>query len=348
MRGVAGKCVALVRTALVAGFVLAALSGAAAANCTSPPPSSAPFLGPCVDSFSPLGGATNAGVTINGSRFKQFTVGGLQTFDVTVTSVKIAGVEANTFSVVSDTQISAIAGDPGATPLPFSGPIEVTTTVTSASTPFFDCGNPGECGPFTAQSAGNFTYETVMVLTASPAVVSGTSYSQDSVVSGGTGPYTFTKANGSLPPGTSLNTFPTNATVSGTLTSFGSYSYTIKVTDVYGQTASALVFGSTAPPTITSVTPATGPEAGGQSVVIKGSNLAGATSVTVGGKSVPFSVLSGAGCGNCALGSQISINTPSQASPGGGGAVSIVVTTPISPPRVGYLHLLAVSESYVD
>ena len=112
-----------------------------------------------------------------------------------------------------------------------------------------------------------------MVLTASPAVVSGTSYSQDSVVSGGTAPYTFTKANGSLPPGTSLNTFPTNATVSGTLTSFGSYSYTIKVTDVYGQTASALVFGSTAPPTITSVTPATGPEAGGQSVVIKGSNL---------------------------------------------------------------------------
>ena len=47
---------------------------------------------------------------------------------------------------------------------------------------------------------------------------------------------------------------------------------------------------------------------------------------------MPFSVLSGAGCGNCALGSQISINTPAAAAPilvptG----VPIVVTTPISP-----------------
>jgi hypothetical protein len=92
-------------------------------------------------------------VTINGSRFKQFTVGFLQTFDVTVTSVKIAGVEANSFSVVSDTQISAIAADPGATPLPpLSGPIEVTTTVTSGSTTFFDCGNPGEMRSFHERS----------------------------------------------------------------------------------------------------------------------------------------------------------------------------------------------------
>jgi hypothetical protein len=189
VRGVVGKCVALVRTALVAGFVLAGLSGTAAANCVFLPATTTSDIDTCVSvsSFNPLGGATNAGVTISGSNFKQFSTFS-QTFDVTVTSVKIAGVEANSFSVVSDTQISAIAGDPGATPLPFSGPIEVSTTVTSGSTVVFDCGNPGVCGPFTAQSAGNFTYETVMVLTASPAVVSGTSYSQDSVVSGGTAP----------------------------------------------------------------------------------------------------------------------------------------------------------------
>jgi hypothetical protein len=114
-----------------------------------------------VDSFSPTGGAVNTGVTINGSHFKSITVI-LQTFDVTVSSVKIAGIPVNNFTVVSDSQIVAMAGDPGATPLPFSGLVEVTTTVTSATNAVFDCANPGVCGPFTAQSAGSFTYESVM------------------------------------------------------------------------------------------------------------------------------------------------------------------------------------------
>ena len=109
MRGVAAKCVALVRTALVAGFVLAALSGAAAANCVFFPATTTSDIDTCVSvgSFNPLGGATNAGVTINGSRFKQFTVLGLQTFDVTVTSVKIALVSRSTASASLATPRSA-------------------------------------------------------------------------------------------------------------------------------------------------------------------------------------------------------------------------------------------------
>jgi hypothetical protein len=242
LRSAFAKCVASIRTAMLAGFVLAGLSGTAAATCSFTPASPSD-IDTCVSvsSFSPIGGAVNTGVTILGFRFKQFSTA-FQTFDVTVTSVKIAGVEANSFSVVSDNQIVAIAGDPGGS-LPPPGVVEVTATYTSTTRTII-CTSP--CGPFTAQSAGTFTYETVMKLAPSAAIVSGNSYSQDNIVSGGTGPYTFTKVNGSLPPGTSLSpngvpTPGTTATVSGTLTSSGAYSYTIKVTDFYGQETSALV-----------------------------------------------------------------------------------------------------------
>lgn len=65
--------------------------------------------------------------------------------------------------------------------------------------------------------------------TASATTQVGQSYSQTNVAGGGTTPYTYSLASGTLPAGTTLNT--STGTVSGTPTTNGPFSYTIKVTD---------------------------------------------------------------------------------------------------------------------
>ncbi len=57
----------------------------------------------------------------------------------------------------------------------------------------------------------------------------GVAYSASIGVSGGTAPYTFTLASGSLPAGLTLN--PTTGVISGTPTTAGPFSFTVKVTD---------------------------------------------------------------------------------------------------------------------
>lgn len=63
----------------------------------------------------------------------------------------------------------------------------------------------------------------------------GSSYSQTITASGGTAPYTFTIASGSLPPGLTLGL--NNGLVSGTTTQAGAVSFTLLVTDFYGCSA---------------------------------------------------------------------------------------------------------------
>ncbi|MBE2286008.1 MAG: putative Ig domain-containing protein, partial [Prosthecobacter sp.] len=58
----------------------------------------------------------------------------------------------------------------------------------------------------------------------------GTSYTHNFTASGGTAPYTFTLISGSLPPGLSL---ASNGTVSGSPTTLGSYTVTIRASDQY-------------------------------------------------------------------------------------------------------------------
>jgi hypothetical protein len=71
-----------------------------------------------------------------------------------------------------------------------------------------------------------------------------------------------------------------------------------------------------APPTVTSVTPTSGPAAGGNTVTITGTNLTGATSVNFGGvAAASFTVVSA---------TSITAVVPG----GGSGAVSVIVTTP--------------------
>lgn len=64
----------------------------------------------------------------------------------------------------------------------------------------------------------------------------GNSYSETISAQGGTAPYTFSVTSGALPTGTTLA--PSTGIISGTLTATGTFSFTITVTDVNGNTGS--------------------------------------------------------------------------------------------------------------
>ena len=75
----------------------------------------------------------------------------------------------------------------------------------------------------------------------------GVAYSATCTASGGTSPYTWSINPGTLPAGVNLNsTTGTSVTVSGSPTSSGSYSYTVKVTDSASQTATQPYSGTIA------------------------------------------------------------------------------------------------------
>ena len=118
-----------------------------------------------------------------------------------------------------------------------------------------------------------------------------------------------------LPLGTdSLTAVFTPSTGSTYLTSTGTLSYSI-----------------TSPPAISSVTPSSGPTAGGNSVVIGGTDLTGATSVTIGGTNAPITA-------NTAT--SITVTAPS----GTAGPADVVVDFPSSSPVTdtgGYTYVVA-------
>ena len=72
---------------------------------------------------------------------------------------------------------------------------------------------------------------------ASSAAQVGSTYSSALNASGGTSPYTFSIATGSLPPGLTLNA--STGAITGTPTTAGSYNYTAEVTDKSGATATS-------------------------------------------------------------------------------------------------------------
>ena len=67
-----------------------------------------------------------------------------------------------------------------------------------------------------------------------PAGELGVPYSDQLTFTGGTGPYVWSISSGSLPPGLSLNT--STGLLSGTPTTAGTYSYTVRITDANNQT----------------------------------------------------------------------------------------------------------------
>jgi hypothetical protein len=113
-------------------------------------------------------------------------------------------------------------------------------------------------------SSVNFTTTACKITISTPAISltcaasaasEGVAYSSTVGATGGTAPYTFSVASGSLPQGLTLN--PSTGAITGTPTTAGTYSYTVKVTDSKGNTAASASCGITvtAPPTLTIACP---------------------------------------------------------------------------------------------
>jgi hypothetical protein len=108
-----------------------------------------------------------------------------------------------------------------------TGTFPITIGVTDATTP-------------TPQNAtAQISFAVIQALTAVTQTfraTTGVTFSQSLVATGGTSPYTWAIASGSLPPGL----FLTGQTISGTPTAAGQYSLVLNVADATGLTASAL------------------------------------------------------------------------------------------------------------
>jgi hypothetical protein len=121
---------------------------------------------------------------------------------------------------------------------------------------------------------------------APPAGAVGVAYSAQLGTAGGTAPYTYSSPSG-LPNGVSLNSA---GLLSGTPTANGTYTITYSVKDSTTSSAGgsytqpqSVTFVVSSVPTVSAVSPTTGPVTGGTSVTITGTNLSGATGVSFGG-----------------------------------------------------------------
>ena len=210
-------------------------------------------------------------------------------------------------------------------------------TATASGTSITYTPTAGYAGPdsfaYTATNgAGTSSPATVSITVSSPAITyapgnppagtQGVAYSQSIAgASGGTGPYTYTLFSGTLPGSIILNP---NGTLSGTATAAGTFP--IKVVAKDSSSGPAAPFASApadiiltinaAPPTLASVAPANGPDAGGTSVTLTGSGFTGTTAVTFGGTAATsFTVNSN---------TSITATTPAHAA----GTVAVAITAP--------------------
>ena len=132
-----------------------------------------------------------------------------------------------------------------------AGVFNYTVTVTDSD---------GTAYTATAQSTGTIATAVTLTATASPATEVGRPYSQTNVAAGGIAPYTYSVSAGTLPLGTSLNT--STGTVSGTTSTAGAFSYTIKVADSDGASTTAATSGTIASTVALTATASTNTEVG--------------------------------------------------------------------------------------
>ncbi len=144
-----------------------------------------------------------------------------------------------------DTSTGTVSGTPTA-----AGPFNYTIKITDAAAAFAQASSSGTIAPGPL----------AITPTASTITQVGQSYSQTNVASGGTGPYVYSLTSGSLPAGTSLDT--SNGTVSGTPTTQGFFSYTIRVTDGASAFAQASSSGTIAPALTLTSTPSANAQVG--------------------------------------------------------------------------------------
>ncbi|MFK4184523.1 beta strand repeat-containing protein [Streptomyces sparsogenes] len=249
---------------------------AADAKTTARTDAQAAAAAPVVSSVSPSSGPAGTAVVITGSGFTG------------ATQVRF-GTALSSFTVVSGTQINATVPTG-------SGTVQITVTTPNG----------------TSTQNVTFTYATVTAPTlTSLNPTSGPTSGGNAVVITGTG---FTGATQVLFGTTPAPSFTVNSPTQITATApAGSGSVPVKVTTP-GGSSNTLTYTYVSGPAITSLSPSSGPQAGGNTVVITGTNLSTTTSVHFGTTAVAFNVLSN---------TQVSV-----AAPPGTGAVNVNVTTP--------------------
>ncbi|MGK5013095.1 putative Ig domain-containing protein [Janthinobacterium sp. MDB2-8] len=192
--------------------------------------------------------------------------GGVAPYTYTLSSVLPAGMSLSSAGLIS--------GTPTATGVfVFGAQITDSTTPTALTT--------------TKNYSFTVAAPVLAITPASPAAGAvSQAYSQQFSTSGGTSAYTYVVESGSLPTGLNLSA---SGLLSGTPTGTGTFNFVLKSTDStggggpYAKTISiSLTINALPVPTVSSISPTTGPTTGGTSVIITGTNLTGATAVRFG------------------------------------------------------------------
>ncbi|MGD0732169.1 MAG: glycoside hydrolase domain-containing protein [Terracidiphilus sp.] len=267
----------------------------------------APATTPSVTSLSPTSGLNSGGtsVTITGTDFTG------------ATAVEFGGVPATSFTINSSTKITAIAP---------AGNGIVTVQV-------FGPGGVSESNP-------NDLFTNV-----SPVTVTGLSPSQGVQVGGNsvsiTGTYFSTGATVMFGDSPATNVVVNSATSITATAPAGNGEVNVTVTTSQGTSAlnSSDLYTYEPPPTVTSVSPASGPIAGGTSVTLGGTGF-------VSGMTVAFGSNAGTSV-NVTSSTSATVTSP-EGSSMSGGAVNVTVTTvdgtsPIAPPGDQYTYVSPVT-----
>jgi hypothetical protein len=245
---------------------------------------------PTVTAVSPNSGGTAGGVvvTLTGTNFND------------VTQVSFGSASTSTFTVLSNTSLQVTA--------PVAAPGTVDVTVTNGS------------GTSATSSADHFTY------TADPSLPTVTAVSPTSGPTGGTTSVTITGTNFATANGVSFGGVAATSITLNSATSITAVTPTqsaatvdVQVTTAYGTSAIVAAdhytYTGTAP-TVSGVSPSSGPATGGYTVVVTGSNLNGATAVKFGTTSATIVSLDSA--------QQITVTAPALTA----GTYDVTVTTP--------------------
>ena len=196
---------------------VASSTDASPATSSSAPAGTVPSA-PTVTAITPTNGAAGGAndVKITGTGLNAATaieIGTAAQFSAgTPTTVVLCASSApGCFTVVSSTSL-----DISSMPAHAAGAVtvKVVTLGTSAST--------------------SYTYNTgpALLFAAPPSGEANVAYSNQLTVTGGTSPFTWSVSSGSLPPGLTLNA--STGLLSGTPTTAGTYTFTVKVTDASG------------------------------------------------------------------------------------------------------------------
>src|SRR5580700_7818088 len=209
-----------------------ASSGDAAPATSSSAPAGAVPAAPTVTGVSPTNGAAGGGndVTISGTNFGGATaveVGTAAEFaaGTPVTLVLCSAPAPGCFTITSATSI-----DVSAMPAHVAGAVKVSVVSLGVAGTGAYTYNPGPALLFAAPPGGE----------------AGVAYSDQLTVTGGTSPFTWSVSAGALPAGMTLNA--SSGLLSGTPTSSGTYSFTVKITDTSGLSDAKSVSLSIIPP----------------------------------------------------------------------------------------------------